>query len=264
MNPRVFSPEQERAVIAEYQEGKSIKVIARDRGVSPAAVHGVLVRHDVPRRDGKPKLALTPQEDADIAERYRNGAALSQLAAQFDCSRITIRHALARQGVEPRPRGSKLREFSAEEVADVAARWEAGESQTAIGQSLGISQAQAGRLLALHGYEKEHRRPRGEKHGAWKGGRVLLEGYWQIRVQPDDLIGMAMRGTNGYVAEHRLVMAHALGRTLNKHETVHHVNGDRTDNRLENLQLRQGRHGKGAAFCCLDCGSKNVVSVELN
>ncbi len=58
-------------------------------------------------------------------------------------------------------------------------------------------------------------------------------------------------------------MERLIGRRLRQDETVHHIDGDKTNNSEGNLQLRIGRHGKGAIFCCGDCGSTNIVPCAL-
>lgn len=72
----------------------------------------------------------------------------------------------------------------------------------------------------------------GKMNGAWKGGKYLVKGYWMIW-SPDH----PNATKDGRVAEHRLVMEHHIGRYLTREEVVHHINGNRTDNRIENLVL---------------------------
>ena len=45
--------------------------------------------------------------------------------------------------------------------------------------------------------------------------------------------------------EHRFVMENKIGRSLKRNEEVHHINGDRTDNSIENLELWSSSHPVG-------------------
>jgi len=79
----------------------------------------------------------------------------------------------------------------------------------------------------------------GEHNPSWKGGTVRLSGgYNGMLLQPDDFF-FPMAQSSGYVLEHRLVVAKALGRCLQSWEIVHHKKGfAKNDNRYpETLQL---------------------------
>lgn len=50
---------------------------------------------------------------------------------------------------------------------------------------------------------------------------------------------------NGKIGQHTFIMSQLLNRPLRKTETVHHKNGIRDDNRVENLELWDKKHGPG-------------------
>lgn len=136
-------------------------------------------------------------------------------------------------------------------------RYADGESCHRLAREFGCSHQGMWRILKAHGAQMRY-------HGRVEGRRALTEGeYVRVQVDRSDPIAVAMGWVNGFVLEHRVVMARSLGRPLAKHETVHHLNGDRQDNRLENLQLRSGKHGKGVRMQCMDCGSHNVGAVTI-
>ena len=72
----------------------------------------------------------------------------------------------------------------------------------------------------------------GEKNLQWKGGRAKKGEYILIKNYTHPY-----RYKNNYVCEHRLVMEKHLGRIIQPNEKVHHLNGIKSDNRIENLVL---------------------------
>lgn len=84
-----------------------------------------------------------------------------------------------------------------------------------------------------------------ERNCNWKGGIRRASGYIHI-LSPSH----PNAAKNGYVREHILVMSRKINRPIEKDEVVHHINGIKDDNRIENLILMKrtdhtSHHHKG-------------------
>jgi len=91
-----------------------------------------------------------------------------------------------------------------------------------------------------------NRKRRGSKHPSWNGGKYTdREGYIMVSVRQ----GRSNKsGWTNYRKEHVVIMEEHLDRPLKKEEVVHHIDGNKANNLLENLWLTdRKRHRKAHA-----------------
>jgi hypothetical protein len=73
---------------------------------------------------------------------------------------------------------------------------------------------------------------KGARNGRWKEGRIIRDDGYVLLYAPAH-----PRAVNGYVLEHILIAERWLGKALPPHAVIHHSNGNRSDNRPENLVI---------------------------
>jgi transposase-like protein len=260
---RRWGPDVADEAIEQYRSGWSVHGLAKHWGVRTVEISELLAARQEPLHPGgraHPRFR-TVRQCEEVAEVYRSGLSLAETARKFKCTTPTIANALRRVGVELRLGRPQF--WSPELLQWIGEQYEAGRSQQDIADEIGINQTAVSGRLRQMGIIATPERPKGTDHHSWTGGRTGAPGgYVWVTPFRDDL-HYCRPGGNGYVLEHRLVMGRKLGRPLTTTETVHHINGDRTDNRPENLQLRQGRHGKGVVMTCNSCGSHDVQAIEI-
>ena len=160
---------------------------------------------------------------------YGQNLSSSEIAKLYNCHRDTVFLALKRHGITPRGRIRKP--LSDDFKSNLIHLYvEQKLSARAIGKILGKSHNYVSDKLKEIGIEVDDRITalQSSRNPDWKGGKTIEQGY----------VTVSSRTINkNRKREHQIVMENFIGRELNENEVVHHIDGNKLNNNINNLAL---------------------------
>lgn len=255
-----ISKEKIDKIIELYTNGETIKSIVSITGVSACVIHRKIKKSGISRRNDK-SVILTEDIKDKILSMYNSHEQIKNIGKKLKISEYIIREFLIKIGISP-PGSGRKRYFTDKEREDILSMFDSHKSILSISKKYNCNTKTITKIID-NNRTRVSSKSIGIKHGNWKGGRIVNNnGYIQIIIYQDDpYFSMSMVG--GQILEHRYIMAKHLGRCLDKNESIHHIDGNRQNNKIENLQLRIGNHGKGHKCVCSDCGSTNITYMDI-
>lgn len=258
-------------VIRLYSKLHSTPKVGKRLKLSPCTIRRILNRAGIKLPGPQSREVLDwrsrfrGSDAKTVVREYRSGMPMDAIKRKYRCSRWAVHTAVRKAGVKLRAAYGERKKWTKAQQRKMCVLYKKGLAQHHIAVEFGTTPRNISFVLASNGI-KTAGPARGERHPHWKGGRTRDgNGYVLCKYDQMDSIAAPMASSgSSYILEHRLVMARSVGRALKSFETVHHINGVRTDNRLENLQLRTGKHGKGVVAICADCGSSHIAYDRLN
>lgn len=172
-----------------------------------------------------PKHAVLESKD-ELELLYNQLRSTSAVAQYLGMTKQGVSHWLHKHGILLFNRRSVDRAEKKQRIMELL---DSGLGKAGIARELGVSKTNVGKLCDELGVTP---------FCALRPGFAMANGYKTVLANDHPL-----RDNKSRVREHRLMMESHIGRLLNRNELVHHLNGDKTDNRIENLAIiNQAEH----------------------
>ncbi len=185
-----------------------------------------------------------------VIKLYLDGMGSHSIAKKLGIGKTTVLRILKNNGVEIRARATDL------PIEEIIRKIKSGKSLEEISRDYQCSSSKIQRFLKKKNIDIFEIKFLGKNPGSLPFKKIA-SGYIY------EYIPLHLQNKYGCkrIMQHRRIMEDFLGRKLDKFETVHHKNGVRDDNRLENLELWSSRHPGGQRVEDLISWAREIIDL---
>lgn len=225
-----WSEDRRRQAVALYESGKTIVECCEALGAGSLVVQKYLRLAGVQTRPAQKRPPTQDRRQA-VIDLYLAGSPVNECCKALRVTAGTVARFLREAGFELR-----FAPWTEAKVDKMVRAYESGLTLSETARYMCTNNGVLRKYLRRRGVRiRPHieATPRAARHYFWKGGESAKVGKYVYLHRPNHPNATA----SGRVLEHRLVVEAHVGRYLTRLEVVHHKDGDRSNNHIDNLQL---------------------------